>query len=50
MTITKQRENSALTLTLEGRLDTSTAPQMEAELNGGLDGINDLTIDMKELV
>lgn len=49
MTITKQRESSALTLTLAGRLDTSTAPQLEAELNEGLDGIDDLTIDMESL-
>lgn len=30
--ITKARENNALTVTLEGRLDTTTAPLLEAEL------------------
>lgn len=49
MTITKQRETSVLTLLLEGRLDTGTAPQLEAELNESLEGIDDLTIDMEEL-
>jgi len=42
-------KNSALTLTLAGRLDTSTASQLEAELIGGLDGIGDSAIDMEGL-
>ena len=33
MTITKQSNGGNLTLALEGRLDTGTAPQLEAELN-----------------
>lgn len=49
MIITKQQDGSALVLALEGRLDTSTAPGLEEELNANLDGVNDLTIDMKEL-
>lgn len=50
MTITKQAEGKKLTLALEGRLDTTTAPELEAELNASLDGITDLVLDMKELV
>lgn len=50
MTITKHREGGALTLALEGRLDTTTAPQLEAELNAELDGVKRLVLDMKELV
>lgn len=49
MTITKTKNNAALTLALEGRLDTTTAPQLEAELKANLDGISELTLDMKEL-
>ena len=49
MTITKQHNGSALTLILEGRLDTITAPQLETELIGSLDGVENLTIDMKGL-
>ena len=50
MNITKQREGSALIVALEGRLDTSTAPELETQLNAGLDGVVDLVIDMKDLV
>ena len=50
MTITKQAEGKKLTLALEGRLDTTTAPELEAELNASLDWITDLVLDMKDLV
>lgn len=49
MTITKTKNDAALTLALEGRLDTTTAPQLEAELKANLDGVSELTLDMKEL-
>lgn len=49
MTITKQSAGSQLTIALEGRLDTSTAPQLEAELNASLTGVSDLTLDMAKL-
>ena len=49
MTITKSGSGSTLTLALEGRLDTSTAPQLEAELNASLNGVKDLTLDMAGL-
>ena len=50
MTITKQAEGKKLTIALEGRLDTTTAPELEAELNASLGGITDLVLDMKDLV
>ena len=50
MTITKHTDGDKLTIALEGRLDTSTAPELEAELNASLDGITDLVLDMKDLV
>ncbi len=50
MNITKELNGSALTVALEGRLDTTTAPQLEAELRDGLKDVNDLTIDMAKLV
>ena len=49
MIIHKQQENTALTLALEGRLDTVTAPQLEEELNQSLEGISDLTFDFSRL-
>lgn len=52
MNITKAETNkgAGLVLSLDGRLDTTTAPQLEAELRTGLDGVQDLTIDMEKLV
>ena len=50
MELKKEVNGSSLTITLDGRLDTTTAPQLEAEVSGGLNGITDLTIDMAKLV
>ena len=49
MTITKKQEGSALTIELEGRLDTMTSPDLEAELNRSLDGIDSLIFDFTKL-
>ena len=49
MTINKNLEGSKLTLNLEGRLDTTTAPQLEAALNESLTGVTDLTLDFAAL-
>lgn len=45
MTITKKQDGSALEIALEGRLDTVTAPDLEKELKGALDGVTKLTLD-----
>ena len=49
MTINKNRDGSALKLSLEGRLDTTTAPQLEEALKEGMDGVETLTLDMAAL-
>ena len=49
LNITKKAENDALTVFLEGRLDTTTAPQLEAELKGSMGGVTALTIDVEKL-
>ena len=49
LNIEKQTNESALTVALSGRLDTTTAPELEKELKESLDGVNALTIDMKDL-
>ena len=49
MTINRTREGDALTVALEGRLDTTTAPQLEAELKQSLDGVTALALDMEKL-
>lgn len=49
MTITKTQEENALTLALEGRLDTMTAPELENQLKNSLDGVEALTLDFSAL-
>ena len=49
MTITKTLDGAALTLALEGRLDTTTAPQLEAEVKTSLAGVTDLILDFTAL-
>lgn len=49
MTITKTTEGNALTIALEGRLDTVTTPELEKELMGALDDIQELTFDFEKL-
>jgi anti-sigma B factor antagonist len=45
MTLETMKNGSALTIALSGRLDTSTAPELEKALGEKLDGIDDLTLD-----
>ena len=49
MEITKTKNESSLILALVGRLDTTTAPQLEAEVKDSLDGVSDLTLDFEKL-
>ena len=49
MTITKEQNGTALKIALEGRLDTMTAPELEAELNQSLGGADSLTLDFSKL-
>lgn len=49
MTIQKNVKADALTLTVQGRLDTTTAPQLESELKASLDGVHALTLDFATL-
>lgn len=49
MTIEKKLDGNTLTVALEGRLDTSTAPELEAELKGALDGVTELFFDFAKL-
>ena len=49
LNIKKTIENGKAAMELEGRLDTVTAPQLEAELKGSLDGVNELTMDFEKL-
>lgn len=49
LTINKNVEDKKLTVSLEGRLDTNTAPELEEELKTSLDGVTDFVIDMEQL-
>ena len=49
MTITKNKSGNALEIALEGRLDTMTAPELEAELNQELGSADSLTLDFSKL-
>ena len=49
MTISKQQNGSALTLALEGRLDTTTSPELEKELKASLNGADSLVLDFSKL-
>lgn len=49
MQINKTQTDASLTVALEGRLDTTTAPQLETELKRSLNGITALTLDLAGL-
>ena len=48
MIITKTIEGEKLTVALDGRLDTITAPELEEALSN-LDGVKELTMDLADL-
>ena len=49
LTINKTIEDGKAVFTLEGRLDTTTAPMLEKELKEALPGVSDLTLDFADL-
>lgn len=49
MNIVKTTENSRLTFAVEGRLDTTTAPEFEKAANEIPEEITELTIDAEKL-
>ena len=49
MNILKKEDGTTLTLSLEGRLDTTTSPMLEAELKHSVEGVTELVIDMAAL-
>ena len=49
LNINKTIENGNALFNLEGRLDTVTAPELEKELKGSLDGVTSLTLDFGKL-
>jgi len=49
MTIDKITNGTAVTFALDGRLDTTTAPQLEEELRSSLTGVTELVLDFSDL-
>ena len=49
MTINKIKNGDTLTIALEGKLDTVTAPQLEAALKESMGGIEELVFDFEKL-
>lgn len=49
MTINKTANGNELTIALEGRLDTTTAPQLDDELKSALEGVTKLDFNFEKL-
>ena len=49
MTIEKNLNGAELNVKVIGRLDTVTAPQLEAEFKGNVNGVEKLVLDFAEL-
>ena len=49
LNINKTSENGKARFALEGRLDTVTAPELEAALQEGIAGVGELTLDLEKL-
>lgn len=45
MDIKKTKNDTTLTLAIQGRIDTTTAPHLEAELRSDIDGVTELYLD-----
>lgn len=49
MNIIQNRKNNQLVIALEGRLDISTAPDLDKVVNNDLDGVTELVFDLEKL-
>ena len=49
MTIHTEKKDTAVTLHISGRLDTTTAPELETAVNAIPDDVKELTLDMAEV-
>ena len=49
LNIAKTTENGKTAIALEGRLDTTTAPELEKEFKASLEGVSELTLDFEKL-
>lgn len=49
MNIIKNQNGGSLTIALEGRMDITTAPDLEWEIMSSLDGVTELVMDLEKL-
>ena len=49
MNILQEKNGTELAIALEGRLDTMTAPELEAALKDALEGVETLVFDLEKL-
>ena len=49
MTINKNLEGATLTMAIEGRVDTQTAPELEAVIKDSIEGVEQLVLDFAQV-
>ncbi len=49
MTLTKTTNGSKLTIAAEGRIDTTTAPELDQTIKESVDGADSLVLDLAEV-
>jgi anti-sigma B factor antagonist len=49
LNIGNEKNGNKLTVTLEGRLDTTTAPELEESVKGNIDGVTELIFEIAPL-
>ena len=49
MTINETKNGNELVIAPEGRLDTTTAPELEEKVKESIDGVTDLVFDLSKL-
>ena len=50
MTINKTLDGTTLTMAIEGRIDTQTAPELEAVIKDSIDGVDRLVLDFDKVM
>ena len=49
MTMNNQLDGTSLTIAIEGRVDTQTAPQLEENIKNSIEGVTDLVLDFTQV-
>ena len=49
MTIQQTKDGETLTMAIEGRIDTLTAPELKTQFEGAIDGVMDLILDFSKV-